>query len=94
LKKESQLKNPTGYGSSNGLSFVLNSYEPAMSAGRSKNWMLSITNENDNYDFYSDNFSIEPGFIHTFKVVASQMATSENFDQMSPGKKVARASWE
>jgi hypothetical protein len=26
--------------------------------------------------------------------VASQMATSENFDQMSPGKKVARASWE
>jgi hypothetical protein len=83
LPLESKLKYSTGYGTSNGLSFILNAYQPDASKG--KNFKLAVTNENDGFDFDLGYFMIEPGNRYTFSVAASQVITTDNFDKMPPG---------
>jgi hypothetical protein len=83
LPLESKLKYSTGYGTSNGLSFILNAYQADVNKG--KKFKLAITNENDGFDFYLGHFMIEPGYRYTFSVAASQVITTDNFDKMPPG---------
>jgi hypothetical protein len=72
-----------GYGTSAGLRFILNAYQADSSRG--KNFKLSITNANDGFDFDKGDFLIEPGYQYTYSVTASQVITTNNFDQMPPG---------
>jgi hypothetical protein len=82
LTETSHIINPTGYGSSNGLNFILNSFEPYSLQRSSKNFILSISNENNAFDVFQQKFIISPGYSYTFKVVAAQTVTTERFDSM------------
>jgi hypothetical protein len=41
---------------------------------------MSITNENNPFDVYKQNYLIEPGRFYMFRVLASQMVTTNKFD--------------
>jgi hypothetical protein len=73
---------PSGFGPSNGLNFVVNSFEPYDSQRSSKNFILSITNENNPFDIFKQNHVIEPGNVYTYKVVASQIGATDRFNEM------------
>ena len=90
------LINPSGYGPSNGLNFVLNSFEHYFKdslSGASKierlsqNFILSISNEFNPYDVYKQNYFIEPGNIYTYRILANQITTSERFEDMEPASR-------
>ena len=76
------MKLTTGYGSSNGLNFIVNSFEPYSLQRSSKNSVISITNENNAFDIFQQKFIISPGYSYTFKVVATQTVTTERFNSM------------
>ena len=84
LKQNSVLENPSGYGPSNGLNFVVNSFETSSSDRSSKNVLLSITNENNPFDIFKQNYFIEPGNSYTYTVLANQIITNERFEAMKP----------
>lgn len=84
LKETSNIVNPSGYGLSHGLQFVLNFYEPSYDQRSSKNFVLSITNEFNSFDALKETYLIKPGFSHTYKVIANQIVTSERFNDMDP----------
>jgi hypothetical protein len=71
---------PTGSGPSNGFYFILNSFERVSSLRFSNNIIMSITNENNPFDVYKQNYLIEPGRFYMFRVLASQMVTTNKFD--------------
>ncbi len=73
LKLNSNLVNPTGFGSANGFNFILNAHEPFSNHRSAKNFILSISNENNPFDIFEHNFLIEPGNFYTFKVLANQV---------------------
>ena len=76
------LISPSGFGPSNGLNFVVNSFEPYDAQRSSKNFILSITNENNPFDIFKQNYVIEPGNIYTYRVVASQIGATDRFSEM------------
>ena len=81
------LLTPTGSGPGHGLNLILNSFEQADYPPRSsKNFIISITNENSAFDISEQNYLLEPGYLYTFRVMASQIVTSENFDSLSHGE--------
>ena len=73
LNKKSTILNPLGYGPSNGLNFALNSFEPFNGQRSSKNFILSISNENNPFDIFKQKYTVEPGFMYTYRVVANQV---------------------
>jgi Amiloride-sensitive sodium channel len=77
----------TDYGPSNGLNFVLNSFGPISLEKKSKTFLMAITNENNHFDIYKDNYFIEPGNIYTYNIIASQIITSNEFDLMSQAER-------
>jgi hypothetical protein len=85
LKEKSALVNPA---SSNGLYFILNSFnpkpkdDPNPKEESSRNFILSITNEFNPFNVYKQNFVIEPGYSYKYRVVANQVATTERFDKL------------
>ena len=82
LKLDSNLTNPTGYGTSNGLNFALNSFEPFSQHRSSKNFLLSITNPMNPFSIFEENFVLKPGYIHTFKIIANEIVTTDRFKDM------------
>jgi hypothetical protein len=48
----SKLVNPSGFGPNNGFNFVLNSFESFSASRSTKNFILSITNENNPFDIF------------------------------------------
>ena len=88
LKQTSSLFNPSGYGLSHGLQFVLNFYEPSYQQRSSKNFILSITNPNNSFDISKQNYLIKPGFSYTYKIIANQIVTTERFNEMDPSSRV------
>ena len=76
------LISPSGFGPSNGLNFVVNFFEPYDAQRSSKNFILSITNENNPFDIFKENYVLEPGNIYTYRVVASQIGATERFNEM------------
>jgi hypothetical protein len=82
LDKNSNLLNPTGFGSSNGLNFMTNHYKPFIIPGSSNNLILSITNEHNSFDVYKENFIIQPGYSYNFKIVANQISTTDRFNSL------------
>ncbi len=66
----SQLVNPSGFGPNNGLNFLLNSFESFSASRSTKNFILSITNENNPFDIFKQ-VSISPTFF-VRKFVQSQ----------------------
>ena len=81
LRLDSNVLNSPGFGSANGLNFILNAHEPFSQQRSSKNFILSISNENNPYDIYEHNFVIEPGNFYTFKVLANQVSNLKNLFQ-------------
>ncbi len=73
LKLNSNLVNPTGFGSGNGFNFILNAHEPFSNHRSDKNFILSISNENNPFDIFEHNYLIEPGNFYTFKILANQV---------------------
>ncbi len=84
LKQTSALENPTGYGPSNGLNFIVNSFEASSANRSSKKIVMSITNENNPFDIFKQNYFIEPGNSYTYTVLANQIITNERFEAMTP----------
>jgi hypothetical protein len=82
LSQNMVLSNPSGYGPSHGLTFILNSFEFINSERSSKNFILSITNENNPFDIFKQSYFVEPGNSYTFRVSANQIITNERFDAM------------
>ena len=78
-----ELKNPTGYGPSHGLTVVLNMFQPISLQGTFRNILVSLTNEQEWLQSIFNNFQIQPGYTHTFKVLASQIKATERFRAMS-----------
>ena len=76
------LVKPDGYGPYHGFNFVLNSFLPSRYSRSSKNFVLAITNENNPFEIYKQNFVIEPGFAYTFKIVANQIVTTDRFNAL------------
>ncbi len=79
LKETSTLVHPIA---SNGLYFVLNSFVPSPEEESSKNFVLSITNEYNSFNIYSENFIVQPGYSYKYRVIANQVVTTERFNQM------------
>jgi len=76
-----ELLHPAGYGSSSGLNFILNSFEP-FTQRYSKKFLLAVTNENNPFDIFKQNYVLEPGHVYKFRVIANQIVTTEKFDQV------------
>jgi len=81
--QKSHLFHPIGYGPSNGFNFILNSFEYVGSKRSSNNFIMSITNENNPYDVYKENYIIEPGHLYTFRILANQVITNERFNGLN-----------
>ena len=84
FKNKSTLLKPTGSGPSNGVTFVLNSFERFGSKPSRKSFIISITNEINPFDIVDRNYFIVPGYSYTFRVLANQMMTSEDLKKMEP----------
>jgi len=72
-----------GYGPSNGLNFILNSFGPVSLKKTSNKFLIAITNENNHFDVYKENYFIEPGNSYTYTILASQIITNSRFESMS-----------
>jgi hypothetical protein len=83
----SQLVNPSGYGPNNGLNFVLNSFESFSASRSTKNFILSITNENNPFNIFKQNYIVEPGNAYTYRVIANQIVSTDRFNLMDPSKR-------
>jgi hypothetical protein len=80
----SEMVHPLGIGPNNGLNFVLNAFESFSAARSTKNFILSITNENNPFDILKQNYIIEPGNAYTYRVIANQIGTTDRFNAMDP----------
>ena len=74
---------PKGFGSAKGMNIILNSYEAFGSQRETNDFILSVTNENNVYDIVRQSFDLLPGNIYTFRILASQITTTEKFETMS-----------
>jgi hypothetical protein len=74
---------PKGFGSAKGMNIILSSYEAFDTQRETKDFILSVTNENNVYDIVRQSFDLLPGNIYTFRILASQIATTEKFESMS-----------
>ena len=79
----SSLIYPKGFGASKGMYLILNSYESFKSQRTSNDFILSITNEDNVYDITRNSFTLLPGNIYTFRILASQTRTTAKFETMS-----------
>jgi hypothetical protein len=85
LNKNSTLLKPLGHGPNFVLNFVLNSFERVNNQIRSsQNFILSITNENNPFDIFRQSYFIEPGFSYKYQILADQIVTTKEFDNMEP----------
>ena len=82
VKRNSSILKPTGYGKLHGLNFLLNSFEIYSKDRSSNNFLLSITNENNGYDIFKQNYVLKPGFVYTYKIIANQILTTERFNSL------------
>ena len=85
LPTTSKLLNPKGYGKLFGLNFILSAYDHDPKFGLSKNFLVGITSEKDNFDFNIQEFLVEPGFFYTFKILAKQIVTTPSFESLDKG---------
>jgi hypothetical protein len=84
FSNKSTLMKPTGYGPTNSFNFVLNSFEYFGADPSRNNFVISITNENNPFDIVNSNYFIEPGYVYTFRVLASQMIISSDLMETGP----------
>ena len=77
------LTYPKGFGSSKGMFIILNSFESVKSPRTTNDFVLSISNENNNYDIVRHNFQVQPGNFYTFRIMASQTTTTTKFEAMN-----------
>ena len=49
-----------------------------------KNFILSITNENNPFDIFKQSYIIEPGNVYTYRVIANQIVGTDRFNAMEP----------
>ena len=80
FQQKSVLKNPSGFGQSHGLNFIINSFQTYSAGQPNKNFILSVTSPLNVLDVYKENYILTPGFHYEFKVLASQIVTIERFD--------------
>jgi hypothetical protein len=78
------LEYPTVWGPARPLYIVVQSFEPS-SEKTSHGFMLSFTNEYNPYDDTQNSFEIMPGYQHTFRVIPSQLSTTDHFDKLKLG---------
>ena len=76
------LQRPTGYGHTDGLVIILNAFEPFSQERESKNFLLSISDDNYPFNILKDNEFVTPGIAYTYKVTANQIVTSPKFDAL------------
>ena len=81
-KDFTQFEYPTGFGASNGFYIILNAFEASGYQRTSKDFLISITNENNYYDILHRSFAVKPGQFYTFRVMTSQLTTTQKFDKM------------
>jgi len=81
--KPFNLTYPKGYGSSKGLYIMLNAFETHGFWRKNQDFILSVTNEDNYYDIIRNSYTLEPGNFYTYKVMASQITTTQKFDAMS-----------
>jgi hypothetical protein len=84
FSNKSTLLKPTGHGPTNSFKFVLNSFEHIGADPSRNNFIISITNENNPFDIVNSNYFIEPGYVYTFRVLASQMVISPDLTYTDP----------
>ena len=84
FSNKSTLMKPTGHGPTNSFNFVLNSFEHFGADSSRNNFIISITNGNNPFDIVNSNYFIEPGYVYTFRVVASQMIISSELAETDP----------
>ena len=82
LQEEVTILKPDGYGQNYGLNFLLNSFTTDAFRRTSTNFLLSITNDNNPFDIFKQNFKIEPGMSYTFKIVSKKMISTDRFKDM------------
>ena len=82
LQEKVTILKPDGYGQNYGLNFLLNSFTTEAFNRTTTNFLLSITNDNNPFDIFKQNFKIEPGMSYTFKIVPSQMISTDRFNDM------------
>ena len=79
LKDHVNLTNPSGFGPTHGFNFAVNMFKPYNSKGVSKDVIIAITNDNNAFDIFKQNYVIEPGFSYTFRIIANQVIFSCEF---------------
>lgn len=80
---EFNLTYPKGYGSSKGLYIMLNGFETHGFWRKNQDFVISITNEDNYYEIVRHSYTLEPGNLYTYKVMASQITTTKKFEAMS-----------
>ena len=80
-KDDPTLEYPKVWGPPHPFYIVVQSFEPS-SSRNGKNFLLSFTNEFNNFDVNHDSFEIIPGYQHTYRVIPSQISTSPSFDEL------------
>ena len=73
LKDHVNLTNPSGFGPTHGFNFAVNTFKPYNDQGVGKNVIISITNDQNAFDIFKQNYVIEPGFLYTFRIIANQV---------------------
>jgi hypothetical protein len=71
------------YGLGKGFSFLTNSFDQYLNGFDSLNFQLSISAAHEPNDIARKNYVIEPGYQHTFRVLAKQTVSSEVLKSMS-----------
>ncbi len=67
-----------------GLHFAVSSFDKYLENSKSPNFLLSISNEFESHFMFMKSYTIMPGFIYTFRVMAKQIVSSEALKKMSP----------
>jgi len=83
-KKKSSIFQTDGSGPGNGFNFVLNSFDKYLENSESRNFIFSISNEYESHIMFKKSYTIMPGFIYTFRVMAKQIVSSEALKNVSP----------
>ena len=82
-----QLILSDGFGPTKGLTFILNSFDMHLMDATSLNFILSLSGANKLHDLVQKNYVVEPGFVHTFRVLAKQMTASDALKDLNPGER-------
>ena len=90
----SELINATGSGPENGAFFILNSFRQVTWGNENDfgntNFVVSVTNVLNGFEIYKHRYTLSPGYVYNFRVIADQMVATDRFKKLGPAIRECR----